>query len=89
MRSWSELHKILAATSKAMRDEFKADISEKTLASVVEELIQARLNDRIYTSFQTLSTPDLLVALEILTTDKKALEKAQAERSTKSKKELN
>lgn len=72
-----------------MRDEFKTEITDKVLSQVVDELIQSRLNDSIYKKLQTPSTPDLMVALEILQTDKAARDRALSEKPQKKRSEMN
>lgn len=89
MRSWSEISRAIATIGKDLRDEFKTEITDKVLSQVVDELIQSRLNDSIYKKLQTPSTPDLMVALEILQTDKAARDRALSEKPQKKRSEMN
>lgn len=79
MKSWAEVNKALSDIQKSTQKDFKTEISDATMFTVVEGLIDARLSDELSKAFGALSLSDLLIAKEILATDKKTRLRALGE----------
>lgn len=89
MSQWKAVHNAIKTIQSHARDEFGVDIGEEVLRDAIDGLLELRLADVVTDQFDQMTTNDLLIAQQILQTDKNVLDKAASEKGGKKKGDLN
>lgn len=80
MSQWKAVHSAIKRIQDDARAEFQVPIGEDVIRTAIDGLIELRIADAVTNRFEEFTTPELLIAQEILNTDKKVMAKVAGER---------